>query len=104
MYNSDLIEETDVVNCRFSDHCFVLAKLQLVKPKSRRKTILSLNLSIQKLNEIFFHVEQIDWKDIKILNDLEYKWKFFKDKIMKIVDEISPLKNITIHYKPIPLV
>ena len=52
LHNGDLIDETSVIKCSFSDHCFITAKLSLIKPIDYAKTIICRNLSIRNLSEI----------------------------------------------------
>ncbi|CAF1138195.1 unnamed protein product, partial [Brachionus calyciflorus] len=48
-HNGDLVDETCVVNCPFSDHKFVLANLLLIKPNSVSKIIECRSLSDSNL-------------------------------------------------------
>ncbi|CAF1112143.1 unnamed protein product, partial [Brachionus calyciflorus] len=109
LHNGNYITETDVMECPFSDHCFVLAKLLINKPKNELKKIDCRNLSTENILKIFSSIDQIDFKPIlkiiqllKLIEDKEiYKYyqnlfKSYNDQ--KLIDylkdkTVSDLKN-----------
>ncbi|RMZ98144.1 RNA-directed DNA polymerase from mobile element jockey-like [Brachionus plicatilis] len=96
LHNGDLVNETSVVKCPFSDHCFITAELLLAKPDNRPKTITCRNLSIKNLTKIYESIDCIEFKRMHLFNNIEDKWCFFKNELMKIIDQISPLRKITV--------
>lgn len=99
LHNGDFIENTQVINCPFSDHCFVAANLLLktmIKTENSTKNITCRNLSAKNLYEITNLIENVNFKPINQLDTFEDKWSFLKNTICKIVDQIAPLKKIQI--------
>ncbi|CAF1131679.1 unnamed protein product [Brachionus calyciflorus] len=71
LQNGDLVDETDSIECTFSDNNFVLANLTIKKQSSQRKQIPCRYLSSENLLKIY--------------------------QILSILDQIAPLRTITIN-------
>ncbi|CAF1017571.1 unnamed protein product [Brachionus calyciflorus] len=95
LHNGDLIDETDVINCPFSDHKFVVANLSINKTTNICKMIECRNLSASKISEITESIDEIDFKSIKNFSNIEEKWRFLKTEILKIIDQIAPKRKIS---------
>ncbi|CAF0801056.1 unnamed protein product [Brachionus calyciflorus] len=82
LHNGDLVDETD----------------QLFKKKESTvlKEISCRNLSSENLLKINSAIEKIDFKQIRIFDVINYKWKFVKEEITKVMDEIAPIRKITL--------
>lgn len=97
LHNGDLIDETDTIECPFSDHNFILAKLTIKKQTAIRKNILCRNLSQDNLIKISSLVDCIDLRELKNYETIEDKWIFVRDKFVSIVDEVAPLREICVN-------
>ncbi|RNA02458.1 RNA-directed DNA polymerase from mobile element jockey-like [Brachionus plicatilis] len=96
LHNGDLVEETEVIDCPFSDHHFVVAKLAVKKPSNVLKTIDCRNLSAVNMFRINSMIDEIDFKQLRNLNDIDSKWMFLKNEITNILDKVAPLRKITL--------
>ncbi|CAF1118079.1 unnamed protein product [Brachionus calyciflorus] len=97
LHNGDLVDETDVFQCPFSDHKFVVAKLAIKKESSIvKKEISCRNLSSENILKINSCIDKIDFKKIRIFDDINDKWKFVKEELTKVIDEIAPIRKITL--------
>ncbi|CAF0840875.1 unnamed protein product [Brachionus calyciflorus] len=96
LHNGNLVEETDVINCPFSDHKFVVSSLTILKPKNVLKTIKCRNLSSTNLASICTSIDAIDFKLIRNYQSVEEKWNFLKSEILKIIDNIAPKRRINV--------
>jgi hypothetical protein len=99
LHNGDLVDQTDVINCPFSDHKFVVANLLLKKPKNEHKTIECRNLSTTNIANICSAIEVIDYKPLKNLATIEQKWNYLKEVILKIIDAHAPKRKISLRFK-----
>ncbi|RMZ97515.1 RNA-directed DNA polymerase from mobile element jockey-like, partial [Brachionus plicatilis] len=100
LHNGDFIIDTDVLNCPFSDHCFVLAKLEIKKKKKSINSVNKVecrNLSASNMAQICLKIEEANFKQMREIESIEGKWTFFKDAILNIVDEIAPIRKISIN-------
>ncbi|RNA06174.1 RNA-directed DNA polymerase from mobile element jockey [Brachionus plicatilis] len=116
LHNADLVDETCVIDCPFSDHKFVLAKLTVAKLKCKQKTILCRNLSLVNTENICTQIDEIDWsgfknfslmkngclnsnylKQFKLLND-EKLFHFFQDKTL---NDFKNAKKFWQFYSPL---
>ena len=64
LHNGDLVDETDVIDCPFSDHDFVVGKFNIPKPTSILRTIACRNLSIENINKINSMIDELDYKQL----------------------------------------
>ncbi|CAF0827770.1 unnamed protein product [Brachionus calyciflorus] len=91
-----MVDEANSIECPFSDHSFLLASLNIRKEKEKSKIIKFRNLSVANLDKISTEIDSIDWKPLRNLKSIEDKWLFLKDSLIKIIDSIAPLKEISI--------
>ena len=98
LHNSNLILETASINCPFSDHNFVVVKVDRVKVKSKQRSILTRNLSLINLGLIEYQLNTITWTNMGPLS-IENHWTLIRDSILKITNSKAPLKNINLSYK-----
>lgn len=96
LHNADLIEATDVVHCPFSDHHFVIAKLDIRKSSNLLKQIECRNLSAENMLKINNLIDQIDFRQLRNFNDINEKWMFIKIEIIKVIDKVAPIRKIVI--------
>ncbi|CAF1085321.1 unnamed protein product, partial [Brachionus calyciflorus] len=94
LHNGDLVDETDVVNCLFSDHKFVVANLLLTKPQSYCKSIKCRKLSPSNLLNVLMSIETKDFKTIKNYVTVDDKWNFLKIEILKLLDKFALKRKI----------
>ncbi|CAF0891632.1 unnamed protein product [Brachionus calyciflorus] len=96
LHNGDLVSETDVIECPFSDHHFVVAKLDIPKSPNIFKKIECRNLSSVNILKINLLIEEIDFQQIRNYDDINEKWIYVKNKITEIIDYVLPLRKITV--------
>ncbi|CAF0861672.1 unnamed protein product, partial [Brachionus calyciflorus] len=96
LHNGDLVENADVIDCPFSDHNFVVSKLSINKPTNVMRTIECRNLSTENMEKINNLIDVIDLKQLKNNSNIESKWTFFKNEILKIINDVAPLRKITV--------
>ncbi|CAF0989180.1 unnamed protein product [Brachionus calyciflorus] len=97
LHNGDIVAETDVIHCPFSDHQFVVAKLEINKKLPIvLKEISCRNLSSENILKINLGIDEICFKAIRNFDDINEKWKFVKEEITKVIDEIAPVRKITL--------
>ncbi|CAF0822322.1 unnamed protein product [Brachionus calyciflorus] len=96
LHNGDLILSTDFIDCPFSDHHFIIAKLDIKKPPNSLKQIECRNLSADNILKINSLIERIDFKPIRNFDNINEKWFYVKNEITKIMDYIAPLRKITL--------
>ena len=94
LHNSNLIDETSVYSCPFSDHDFITASLNIVKPINSFKTIKCRNLCQRNIDEINKLVQESDLKSIFSLDNVEQKWTLIKNELTKILNQIAPIKSV----------
>ena len=95
LHNKNLISETKVIDCPFSDHSFITGKLKFDTIKLKSKTIQGRNLSSDKLSVILSELNLVNFNDLEI-KCLSSSWIDFKNKILSVIDKISPIKEIII--------
>ncbi|CAF1057954.1 unnamed protein product [Brachionus calyciflorus] len=96
LHNGDLVSETDVIECPFSDNHFVVAKLDIQKSPNILKQIECRNLSSVNILKINSLIEEIDFQQIRNYDDINEKWLYVKNKITEIIDYVAPLRKITV--------
>ena len=97
LHNSDLVDETNSIECPFSDHNFVIAKLSIKKQSAVRKKVICRNLCLENLTKIYSLVDSIELSELKNLKTIEEKWCYIRDRFLSIVDEIAPLREICVN-------
>ena len=100
--DKNLISKTHTINCPFSDHCFVVAVLNLKPSKSCATLINSRLISQSKLLRINEMIILIPFGCIEMAETVEYKFYFFKKLIMDIVNKFTPLKSVRLKNNSLP--
>lgn len=90
--NKDLIKSVDTFSCAYSDHNFVVAALNITPEKCLESVIESRLINKSKLDQINEQLSVISWKDLDKFEDVNDKFQFFQNLIMKIVDDCAPIK------------
>ncbi|CAF0837588.1 unnamed protein product [Brachionus calyciflorus] len=96
LHNGDLVDATDVIDCPFSDHHFLIAKLNFKKAPDELKKIECRNLSAENMLKINKQIDEIDYKLIREYKDVDSKWMFVKNEVTKILDIVSPNRKINL--------
>ncbi|CAF1069906.1 unnamed protein product, partial [Brachionus calyciflorus] len=91
--NSKCEVQSAVFNCSFSDHKFVSVVCNLVSTKNSSFYDLFRNLNQANIDKIKLALSQQNFDLIYAENDLEIKWDHFKNKILSVIDSISPVKR-----------
>lgn len=94
LHNSDYIIDTDVIDCPFSDHCFILAKLEIKKSPTVLKEYSCRNLSSENMQKINFLIDTINLQQMHTFDNINEKWNYVKNEITKIIDEVAPIRKI----------
>ncbi|CAF1091926.1 unnamed protein product, partial [Brachionus calyciflorus] len=97
LHNGNLVDEAIPIECPFSDHCFVVAKLTIEKQLSNLKTVMCRNLSSINVEKVASQIDLINWKELNSFNTLEEKWCFFRDEVLAVLDDIAPMKKIQVN-------
>ena len=96
LHNGDKVDSTNVIDCPFSDHHFLLAKLDIQKSSNLLKQFECRNLSAKNIEKINTLIDEIDLKKIRIIENINDKWLFVKNEITKIIDNVAPTRKISI--------
>jgi hypothetical protein len=92
MCNQDFVAQTIVIDCPFSDHCFVASSLSITQVKLEAQSIMCRNLSEPVLEQIIAEFESINLK-ISPLHDVESNWTKIKLEINKIINKLALMKR-----------
>ncbi len=99
IHNDQLITNCHVVECPFSDHCFVLINIKIAKQQYQLKTIMGRHLTNKNLNKIYEHYDKIDFSALYSASNPDTKWLIFKEKILDLLNKIAPEVTIIIKTK-----
>ncbi|CAF1132148.1 unnamed protein product [Brachionus calyciflorus] len=94
IHNGNLIVDSNVIECPFSDHDFVVVQLKILKPVEIYKTINCRNLNSKNLTIINELIEKGNFKLISEIDDINQKWTFVKNEITNILNQVAPEKTI----------
>ena len=97
LHNSDFVDETNSIECPFSDHNFVIAKLSIKKQSAIRKKIICRNLCFENLTRISSLVDEIEQKELKNFKTIDEKWCYVRDSFLSIINEVAPLREICVN-------
>ena len=92
LHNQDLVTETKVINCPFSDHSFIAAKINLNQIREKKNTFKGRLLSEKKVDEIVKLLEKTDFSFDSSASDVNDILKNLKSKILNAIDKVSPVK------------
>ena len=94
LHNQNMITDTSVFGCPFSDHCFIAAKLNLKQIKENKTSFNGRLLSEHNLESIINQLEKTDFSlDCSTLGVNEL-WLQIKSLILDATNNIAPLKDI----------
>ena len=99
IHNNDVIQNSIVVNCSFSDHKFICCKLKIeaLPPEDSFAYLRRLNeTNLRKTNQL---IEQADFSLVFDYPCLKQKWKYLKETVLEITNKIAPLKKIKLQHK-----
>ncbi|CAF1134063.1 unnamed protein product, partial [Brachionus calyciflorus] len=99
LHNSNLIEDTLTIECPFSDHNFIAAKIKFSKVKAENKFIQGRNLSGKNICLIIEEISKINFLNVESISCIDTQWCTFKTEIQKILDKIAPIKEFKIKSK-----
>ena len=100
--NIKLINNTDVVNCPLSDHEFVLCSVNFIPMKLGINTIETRGLTDEKLNKLSEELKNADFSSLEHIENSDNKFFFFKQIILKFIDQEMPIKTVRIKNKHLP--
>ena len=95
VHNKNLVTDTRVIDCPFSDHKFIVGAINIEKPKVSPQTFWSRNLSEKNLLKLESRLNNINFQEIDKFNCADSKWEFLKKEIVSKMDEVCPLKKVT---------
>jgi hypothetical protein len=96
IHNKDLVIETKVVACPYSDHKFIVAAIKTDKDKPEPEIFWSRNLSENNIKLIEESLKSVDFSKLDVIESPNDKWLYFKKSILSILDTIAPLKKVTL--------
>ncbi|RNA16740.1 hypothetical protein BpHYR1_045648, partial [Brachionus plicatilis] len=94
LHNGNLIKESRTIECPFSDHSFISAKLGIQAVTKETKTIFGRNLSFNNIQLIIAEIVKLDFDQFNMFGSFDLQWAAFKTKVHLILDNISPIKEI----------
>ncbi|RNA41804.1 Sentrin-specific protease, partial [Brachionus plicatilis] len=94
LHNGNLIKESRTIECPFSDHSFITAKLGIQAVTKETKTIFGRNLSFNNIQLIIAEIVKLDFDQFNMFGSVDLQWAAFKTKVHLILDNISPIKEI----------
>ena len=106
LHNSNLILNTLVSDCPFSDHKFVTANLSLASSSnilSSFSTTTSRCLTETKLDSITKATNTINFYKLGSISDVDHRWLTLKASLTSIVNQYAPrkpIKAISINHTP----
>ncbi|RNA01855.1 RNA-directed DNA polymerase from transposon BS [Brachionus plicatilis] len=101
LHNGNLVEQAKVVNCPFSDHDFIVVNIKMVKPQEAHKTIKCRNLNNKNLEIVNDLLDKINFNRLANSDDINKKWGLIKSEIVKVLDEVGPIKTVRLRNKNI---
>ena len=94
--DTDNITEAGVINYNISDHL----PIYMIKKKSRnkiRKTSRTGRSYLHYREEVFNRLlSQADWGSFAVNEDPEELWSIFVNSIIKVLDQICPIRELTV--------
>jgi hypothetical protein len=90
--NEDLIAHTAVIDCPFSDHCFVATSLKISTVKQEIAYVMCRNLSEPVLDKIRAELETLDLS-VSDEHDVDSNWIHFKLRLNRLIDKHAPIKR-----------
>lgn len=99
-----MINSTDVINCPFSDHSFLVASLRLKSKTSDVSVVESRRLNPDKLDLIDDCLSQTPFHLIDSVEDSDDKFFIFIKLINDVLNEIAPIRSIRVKKNHLPWV
>ena len=96
LHNDNLVSETAVIGCPFSDHKFIVGSIQIDKMKSCQSFIWTRNLSEKNLVTLGNRLALLDFSKMDKYVTSDEKWLFLKEILLSEIDQISPLKKFAL--------
>ena len=99
LHNGDLLCDSTIIGCPYSDHKFVLATINIQPMTKNCFETLSRNTSKNNMTKILDAISKVDFKFITEFQDVNTKLMAFSDILLCVLDHIAPLKNIKVKDK-----
>lgn len=97
IHNNDIVRKVYNINCPFSDHKFVLAKLDLKKKEVKANYFIGRKLTAKNVNLIVERITELGHFEIMQILDAHSKWICLRDKLLEIIDSVAPIEKIKIN-------
>lgn len=95
LHDGTLVKQSKVLDCNLSDHCIVVAKLDIPLINKSKSFVLTRKLSNVQLSQIELELASLNFRDY--LNgdfSINECWYKFKNSIIESLDKHSTLKKI----------
>jgi hypothetical protein len=97
LHNSDLVVETSVIDCPFSDHKFVAANIKICRAaNSSSTTIRSRCLTESKLEVVTAAINSTNFSTVNSIVNVDSRWLSLKSSLTEILDHHAPYKDIKV--------
>jgi len=93
IHNHNLIDFVDVLDCSFSDHDFVAAKLKFDKEALSDSFITKRDLNEKNIALISQEMLKINFEKFDLIDDVDERWATMKADILIVLDKIAPEKS-----------
>ena len=99
LHNDNLVLNTAVIDCPFSDHSFTAANIVFNSNQynSTQQTTLSRCLTTSKLDTINLHTDSLDFNLLNSISSTDTRWLSLKQSMINILQHFAPLKQIKLH-------
>ena len=90
--NGDYVKSTQVLGCPFSDHMFVIAKLNFKCEEPVDQFIYNRDLSDENMSIFEQLMKREDFTFLSIYkDDISSKWQAFINRVADVTDSIAPI-------------
>jgi len=96
IHNNDFVKQTYNINCPFSDHKFIMAKLKVKKEIFKSNYFIGRKLSAKNIDLIVEKITMLNHIEIMEITESHQKWMFLKEKLLETINSVAPIEKIKI--------
>ena len=96
IHNKNLITGTQVIDCPYSDHKFIVGAIDIKKFNPKPQIFWSRSLSEKNLKLMSEYLSSADFSGITNHNSVNDKWEHVRKIFIEKLDKIAPLKKVTL--------
>jgi hypothetical protein len=96
------LTETIHVPPDLSDHCIVFGALSLNASTIKSNVLVTRCLNAKRLESCISEIQNIPFDTIWAFDNIDDIWLTFKELLLKLLDDLAPLKKVRVPFKRIP--